>query len=216
MNGVPTPPLLGAAGCVRGQGRRGVAVRASRDGHRCHGEFDEEIASRILGSHRHRTSAASPEQKFLRGIVPHMLADQWCKTSWRASAGSFVSLMTLYESNFLRLGWLVRDLQGVRSGAVSRVSSDCDLYLSPLELSRYTSLFRLTYEFSAAARRSEILIWRSACITMRDWRKFAVSVDFSVIRSSRGCSRDLLDDFAGANMLLNKWLEYCVERGHRF
>ncbi len=52
--------------------------------------------------------------------------------------------MTLYESNFLRLGWLVRDLQGVKSGVVSRVSTDCDLYLSPLELSRYTSLFRLS------------------------------------------------------------------------
>jgi hypothetical protein len=39
-----------------------------------------------------------------------MIADQWCETSWRAQPGSFVSLMTLYESNFVRLGWLVRDL----------------------------------------------------------------------------------------------------------
>ena len=37
-----------------------------------------------------------------------MIADQWCRTSWRARPGSFVSLMTLYESNFVRLGWLAQ------------------------------------------------------------------------------------------------------------
>ena len=42
-----------------------------------------------------------------------MIADQWCETSWRARPGSFVSLMTLYESNFVRLGWLVRDLRSI-------------------------------------------------------------------------------------------------------
>ncbi len=44
-----------------------------------------------------------------------MIADQWCKTSWQARPGSFVSLMTLYESNFVRLGWLVQELRGVKS-----------------------------------------------------------------------------------------------------
>ena len=42
-----------------------------------------------------------------------MIADQWCETTWRARPGSFVSLMTLYESNFVRLGWLVGDLRSI-------------------------------------------------------------------------------------------------------
>jgi uncharacterized protein len=148
-----------------------------------------------------------------------MLADQWCKTSWRASAGSFVSLMTLYESNFLRLGWLVRDLQGVRTGVVSRVSSDCDLYLSPLELSRYTSLFRLTYEFSAAgaAQRDpdlEVCVYHDARLAeVRSFRGFQRHPQLSRLQS--GLKREL-DQRWSRNMLLNKWLEYCVERGHRF
>ena len=63
-----------------------------------------------------------------------MIADQWCETSWRAQPGSFVSLMTLYESNFVRLGWLVGDLRAITGRSVSHAGSDCDLYLTPLEL----------------------------------------------------------------------------------
>jgi uncharacterized protein YqiB (DUF1249 family) len=148
-----------------------------------------------------------------------MLADQWCRTSWRAAAGSFVSLMTLYESNFVRLGWLVRDLHGVRAGAVSRVASDCDLYLSPLELSRYTSLFRLTYEFSTAgdAQRDpdlEVCVYHDARLAeVRSFRGFQRHPQLARLQS--GLKREL-DQRWNRNMLLNKWLEYCVERGHRF
>ena len=70
-------------------------------------------------------------------------------TPWRARPGSFVGLMTLYESNFVRLGWLISDLRAVSERRVSHVVSDCDLYLTPVELSRYTSVFRLTYEFDS-------------------------------------------------------------------
>src|ERR1700722_5214816 len=76
-----------------------------------------------------------------------MIADQWCETSWRAQPGSFVSLMTLYESNFVRLRWLVRDLRAITARTVSKSAADCELYLPPIELSRYTSVLPLTYEF---------------------------------------------------------------------
>src|SRR6202030_4276833 len=84
-----------------------------------------------------------------------MLADQWCETSWRAQPGSFVGLMTLYESNFVRLGWLVNDLRAVTARRVSHVASGCALHLSPPDLSRSRSVWRLTYEldFEAAPVR---------------------------------------------------------------
>src|ERR1700692_3882719 len=63
----------------------------------------------------------------VHGIVRRMLADQWCETTWRAQPGSFVGLMTLYESNFVRLGWIVGDIRAVTARRVSRVASDCDL-----------------------------------------------------------------------------------------
>src|SRR5579863_9710858 len=97
------------------------------------------------------SGACAPDILEVHGIVRGMLADQWCATTWRAKPGSFVSLMTLYESNFVRLGWLVSDLRAVKNRVVSHVATDCDLYLTPLELSRYTSVFRLTYEFDCGA-----------------------------------------------------------------
>src|SRR6202044_352961 len=97
--------------------------------------------------------ACAPDIPEVRGIVRRMIADQWCATTWRARPGSFVGLMTLYESNFVRLGWIVDELRKVTTQRVSKVTSDCDLHLTPLELCRYTSVFRLTYEFEFEASR---------------------------------------------------------------
>jgi uncharacterized protein len=148
-----------------------------------------------------------------------MIADQWCKTSWRARPGSFVSLMTLYESNFVRLGWLVSDLRAIDAGCVSRVGTDCDLHLTPLELARYTSVFRLTYEFhvGAACIRDpdlEVCVYHDARLAeVRSFRGFQRHPQLAKLQS--GLKREL-DQRWTRNMLLNKWLEYCAERGHRF
>jgi uncharacterized protein len=148
-----------------------------------------------------------------------MIADQLCKTSWRAQPGSFVSLMTLYESNFVRLGWLVEDLRSVGERRVSTVSSDCDLYLTPLELCRYTSVFRLTYEFEFESARVrdpdlEVCVYHDARLAeVRSFRGFQRHPQLATLQS--GLKREL-DQRWARNMMLNKWLEYCAERGHRF
>ena len=65
--------------------------------------------------------------------------DTNCAVSWRARPGSFVSLMSLYESNYIRLAWLVPDLQRRRRArrfraspatarCISRVDERCALY----------------------------------------------------------------------------------------
>jgi uncharacterized protein YqiB (DUF1249 family) len=148
-----------------------------------------------------------------------MIADQWCQTSWRAQPGSFVGLMTLYESNFVRLRWLVRDLRAITSSAVSKADTDCDLYLTPLELSRYTSVFRLTYEFGSegACVRDpdlEVCVYHDARLAeVRSFRGFQRHPQLSKLQS--GLKREL-DQRWTRNMMLNKWLEYCAEQGHHF
>jgi len=148
-----------------------------------------------------------------------MIADQWCETSWRARPGSFVGLMTLYESNFVRLRWLVRDLRAITGCTVSKSASDCDLYLTPLELSRYTSVFRLTYEFGlgAASIRDpdlEVCVYHDARLAeVRSFRGFQRHPQLSKLQS--GLKREL-DQRWTRNMMLNKWLEYCAEQGHHF
>ena len=148
-----------------------------------------------------------------------MIADQWCKTSWQARPGSFVSLMTLYESNFVRLGWLVQEPRGIKTARVSKVASDCDLYLIPLELCRYTSVFRLTYEFDFEGARIrdpdlEVCVYHDARLAeVRSFRGFQRHPQLAKLQS--GLKREL-DQRWTRNMMLNKWLEYCAERGHHF
>jgi uncharacterized protein YqiB (DUF1249 family) len=148
-----------------------------------------------------------------------MIADQWCETSWRAQPGSFVSLMTLYESNFVRLRWLVRDLRAITARTVSKVDTDCDLHLTPIEISRYTSVFRLTYEFGAdplSVRDPdlEVCVYHDARLAeVRSFRGFQRHPQLSKWQSR--LKREL-DQRWTRNMMLNKWLEYCAERGHHF
>jgi uncharacterized protein YqiB (DUF1249 family) len=149
-----------------------------------------------------------------------MIADQWCETSWRAQPGSFVSLMTLYESNFVRLRWLVRDLRAITARVVSKTATDCDLYLTPMESSRYTSVLRLTYEFAdgaAACIRDpdlEVCVYHDARLAeVRSFRGFQRHPQLSRLHS--GLKREL-DQRWTRNMMLNKWLEYCAEQGHHF
>jgi uncharacterized protein YqiB (DUF1249 family) len=127
--------------------------------------------------------------------------------------------MTLYESNFVRLGWLVDDLRQVKAQRVSAVAADCDLYLTPLELSRYTSVFRLTYEFAteAAPLRDpdlEVCVYHDARLAeVRSFRGFHRHPQLSKLQSGL---KSELDQRWARNMMLNKWLEYCAERGHHF
>lgn len=127
--------------------------------------------------------------------------------------------MTLYESNFVRLGWLVSDLRAVTDSVVSKVSGDCDLHLTPVELSRYTSVFRLTYEFSEGAvvvrdPDLEVCVYHDARLAeVRGFRGLLRHPSLTRLHSR--LNREL-DQRWTRNMMLNKWLEYCAERGHHF
>lgn len=105
--------------------------------------------------------------------------------------------MALYESNFLRLGWLGGDLAALADVAESRVAGDCELRLRVLERSRYTTTIELTY----------------APLALPDLR-VRVYHDAHVAEA-QGAGESTQERWA-RNMLLNKWLEYCADRGHRF
>ena len=60
---------------------------------------------------------------------------------------SFAGLMTLYESNYVRLKWLLPELPADNTCVVSTVGADMALYLRVIEVSRYTTTLVLTYLF---------------------------------------------------------------------
>ena len=151
--------------------------------------------------------------------VAELPTDTGCTVSWRARPASFVSLMSLYESNYIRLGWLIEDISSVEGRVISSVDGDCPLHLKVEERSRYTTTLTLTYIFeqemaSLADPDLQIRVYHDARLaevqSCARWHRHAI---LESIRS--GLARALGERWL-RNIMLNKWLDYCVERGHRF
>ncbi len=148
-----------------------------------------------------------------------MLSDDLCTISWRARPRSFVSLMTLYESNYIRLGWLVPGLRHMQGSITSEVAGEPALELSVVEQCRYTTALHLTYLFGEGADFTrepglEIRVYHDARLaeacgtgmTASHPRLRKLAAEVAINHGKRW----------SCNMLLNKWLEYCVGSGHRF
>jgi uncharacterized protein YqiB (DUF1249 family) len=146
-----------------------------------------------------------------------MSVDSLCVTSWRARPVSFVSLMTLYESNYIRLRGLVGDVRRLAGTVVSCASGDLDLHLEVLEHSPYTTILRLTYLFDDAGATVadpdlEVRVYHDA--RLAEASRCARWVRHPGLARLRAGLPAALGERWLRNMLLNKWLDYCVERGH--
>ena len=155
-----------------------------------------------------------------------MIGDDLCAVSWRARPGSFVGLMTLYESNYIRLGWLAGDLRALASEQRSSVASDCELRLTVLERGRYTTMLALTYAIADGAGLPDapdlaVRVYHDARLAEAHLAEAQGARPAAVPAAQRAPARrdpgrPALGTRWAHNMLLNKWLEYCVDRGHRF
>ena len=148
-----------------------------------------------------------------------MISDHLCAVSWRARPRSFVSLMTLYESNFIRFGWLVPDLRCISGSLRSVVAGEPALELSVLEKSRYTTTLDMSYLFdhSSGPVRDpglEIRVYHDA--RLAEARATSAEPAHPQLRRLCAALPRVNDRRWSCNMLLNKWLEYCAGTGHRF
>jgi uncharacterized protein YqiB (DUF1249 family) len=155
-----------------------------------------------------------------------MLTDAVTLVSWRSRPRSFVALMALYESNYVRLSWLAGGVAGCLTTLAGRhrsaVRDDCDLLLSVTGRSPYTTTLNLTYHLGSppgGSLASEypdmgIRIYHDAhLVEAQEW---AGTHPHGVLQALRRRAERELDQRWARNMMLNKWLEYCLERGHRF
>lgn len=158
----------------------------------------------------------------VRWALPGMpgLYDGRLPASWRSRPRGFAALMALYESNHLRLSQLageLRDLDGTRR---SSVEGDCELALAVTEASPYTTTLELTYLFSAddaaapfSAPDMLLRVYHDArLVEAHGW---AQRHGHPALQGWRAEAGPALDQRWDRNVMLNKWLDYCLERGHR-
>ncbi|MBT8091413.1 MAG: DUF1249 domain-containing protein [Gammaproteobacteria bacterium] len=130
---------------------------------------------------------------------------------------SFVGLMALYESNYLRLLRLLPELERLDGCFRSRVAGECDLHLEVLERSRYTVTLSLTYHLETD---DGLLV--DPDITIRAYLDGGLAEAMAIgdrrhnvaLRQLVREHRRELDQRWRRNMVLNKWLEYLSDQGH--
>ena len=153
-----------------------------------------------------------------------MLNDTLTPVTWRARPRSFVALMGLYESNYIRLSWLAGEVLALDGQHRSKVPGDCDLLLTLTDRSPYTTTVNLTYLFAEESGPGEDNVVRLPDMQVRVYHdahlaeahEWAGSHSQPVLKALRTHAERELDQRWARNVMLNKWLEYCVERGHRF
>jgi len=127
--------------------------------------------------------------------------------------------MGLYESNFIRLGWLAGNLRTLAGRHASLVRGDCDLILTVTERCAYTSTLNLTYllpDPGGTVRCPDMRVRIYHDAHLAEAQHCGGVHTRTARRARRSDAERELDQRWARNMMLNKWLEYCMERGHRF
>jgi uncharacterized protein YqiB (DUF1249 family) len=132
--------------------------------------------------------------------------------------GTFTGLMTLYESNYIKLHQLAAALDWPGDALVSSSPRDNDLHAEIVRREPYTTTLRLTYWFPEANGVSApdpdivIRVYHDArlveAVSSREAHRH------TKLRELASSSSAELDRRWRLNMLLNKWLDYLYEVGH--
>jgi len=146
-----------------------------------------------------------------------MLLDSHLVPQTVLKRGSFVGLMALYESNFLRLLRLIPEVARLDGCFRSSVAGDCDLHVAVLERCRYTVTLSLTYHFETD---DGLLV--DPDMTIRAYLDGQLAEAMSIGQKQRHEAlrtfvrehRRELDMRWQRNCILNKWLEYLSDSGH--
>ena len=130
---------------------------------------------------------------------------------------SFVGLMALYESNFVRLRHLIPELDRLDGYYKSRVAGDCDLHVEIIERSRYTITLSLSYFFfenNVRIAEPDLKVRAYLDGQLAEAMHYANGHRHSALRRLSREHRQELDQRWRRNIMLNKWLDYLMEQGH--
>ncbi|MDG1462782.1 MAG: DUF1249 domain-containing protein, partial [Gammaproteobacteria bacterium] len=135
---------------------------------------------------------------------------------------SFGGLMTLYEANYIKLEQILAKQRFEPGEYVSSVADDCPLYLSVLDLTRFTCSFRLTYRFqqnSETVADPDLLgriYYDARMVEVKGWSVHHRHEAIVSIASTLQGKGNNIERRWVYNMMLSKWLDYIQGKGHCF
>jgi len=128
----------------------------------------------------------------------------------------FVSLMDMYEDNYIKLRKLIPGLEQIKDSSVSKSPGHLNLHLNIVERSKYTTTLILSYCFDEAGESRmepnlKIRIYHDAGLA-------------EVMSGRLHHGRLVLDNLPAdalrqkwqLNRFLHKWLKYCLRQKHGF
>jgi uncharacterized protein YqiB (DUF1249 family) len=146
-----------------------------------------------------------------------MLADSLLVPQCVYRPGTFTGLMTLYESNYIKLRQLVSALEWPGDAMVSSSPRDKDLHAEIVRREPYTTTLRLTYWFDdggVAVADPDILVRIYHDARLVEAVSSGETHRHEKLRALAKSGSAELDRRWRLNMLLNKWLDYLFEAGH--
>jgi len=132
------------------------------------------------------------------------------------SPRGFVSLMDLYESNFIKLRKLLPEPDKIDVSAISKAAGHLDLYINVVERSKFTTTFYMSYCFP-----TEHGLQMEPNLKIRIYHDAQLA---EVMAGHLHHGRLILDNLPAnalrekwqLNRFFNKWLRYCIRQGHSF
>lgn len=152
-------------------------------------------------------------------IVWRMERRQTIDPERRLFGPTLAGLMALYESNYARMCRLVPQGHPARFGGVSQVPADLPLHLSVIERCRYTTTYHLTYYFAEAGRHvadPDVIVRVYHDTRQAEAIHVGDNSHLDLLRQFRLDHRSALRRRWERNLLINKWIRYCLDKGHGF
>ncbi|HJL93064.1 MAG TPA: DUF1249 domain-containing protein [Woeseiaceae bacterium] len=134
-----------------------------------------------------------------------------------AQPNSFVGLMALYESNFLKLMELIPDIQSYKNNQIMEAAGEDNIYLSVFERTKYTISFSMTYIFESQNGN-----YLDPNIKVKVYFDGSLAEVLSIDeKQNKNELMKLMDQNKGIinalwkkNIILNKWLELILDKNY--
>lgn len=149
--------------------------------------------------------------------IEFMLLDHELVPQAIAKPRSFIGLMSLYESNYLRLTRLVPELERLDGYYQSHVAGDCALHVEILDRARHTVTLSLSYFFYEQGVRiadPDMKVRAYLDGKLAEAMSFSQDHRHAELRRIWCRHRQELDKRWRRNIVLNKWLDYLSDQGH--